>query len=53
MKGRKTFERLLQLCAAKRIVCERVKYNRIELTTPCGGTSAICGAVKTKGGARV
>lgn len=39
-----TFKRLQQECWVKGIVCER--YGRkIELTTPAGGTTAVCDSV--------
>lgn len=39
-----SFARLEALCAAKEIVCER-RGKKIELTTPCGGTTAECDSV--------
>lgn len=36
-----TFENLEKLCRGKKIVCER-RGKKIELTTPCGGTTAEC-----------
>lgn len=39
-----TFSHLENLCAGKRIVCER-RGKVIELTTPCGGTTAECDSV--------
>ncbi len=39
-----TFEHLQGLCAGKGIICER-RGRRIELTTPCGGTTAECSSI--------
>lgn len=40
----RTFERLQSICASKAIVCER-RGRKVELTTPCGGTTAECDGV--------
>lgn len=39
MKTITRFQNLVNHCEARGIVCERVKKH-IELTTPCGGTTA-------------
>jgi hypothetical protein len=40
-----TFEHLESLARSKGIICERRSVRKIELTTPCGGTTAECATV--------
>lgn len=41
-----TYDHLENLAASKGVVCERARSGRkIELTTPCGGTTAECDSV--------